>query len=584
MAPTDFPYKTTFAAQIRAIEPSDETIKEAKASLNSLKSLMPSDVDPEQYPQLLYIAANLYVAGVVNKNDDGVDIETALATYKGFEQQQINIEHDRSRLAGFILKAGLSEYGTDRVITPEEARESKKPFNIAIVAALWKIVNPELCAFLSEAANPLHPDYKSLSLSFEVGFKEYSIGVIDCEDRLISEAKRIIRPGDPEFELMNKRLRAYGGTGKMGVDSCEGVYQILSGEILPLGGGIVTMPAAAVKGIAIITESSENKPDTNKNPVENEDGEETEAKKTKPKEPSPEKEEDEEDEEEMDEDKEHDEEADETDQQFGKIREDLRRLLAFLDISAFSRRMSVNSRVSGGKPSINQSNMKSLKDIQEKVASAQKLEDYQQVVAGILEIAQAIEEASVKMSDELEAEKARGAEIERARAEAHAANEQLKKDFSTMKEELDNLKKAQEAALAEATFNERMAAVDEKFELNDEDRGYIAEEIKDLSDEAFAKWMDKNIKSVRKEKTKEAIAAKQKELAEARAAVNERAQAAVESTVREALASAQENVVSTPVPNNIDVSSKSLREQMAEEFAQNVTIGGKKLSEYGKKD
>jgi hypothetical protein len=583
MASFDLPYKTTFAAHIRTIEPSDETVKEVKASLGNLKGLMP-ELDPEQYPQLLYIAANLYVAGVVNRNDDGVDIETALASYKGFEQQQLNIEHDRGRLAGFILKAGLSEFGTDRVITEDEARASGQPFNIAIIAALWKIVNPELCAFISEASNPLHPDYKALSLSFEVGFSSYNIGVIEASDRIIATAKRIIRPEDSDFEPMNKRLRSYGGSGKMGVDSSEGVYQILTGSIIPLGGGIVSMPAAAVKGITVITEAFEAKPDTDGVPIVNDQGEETEAKKSKPKEPDPIEEENEQSDEDKDEDEKTDKEEDDTDQEFGKVRAELRRLLAFLDISAFSRRIATKSRVSPIKPPTNQSNMKSLKDIQEKVASAQKLEDYQQVVAGILEIAQAIENESVRLSDELEAEKARGAQIESAKAEAHAANEQLKTDLQAVKSELDVIKANQQAAEADALFNERMATVDEKFELSDEDRGYVAEEIKDLDNEAFAKWMDKNVKSIRKEKTKESKAAKQRELDEIRASREQATQPNAEAVVREALASAKGNIVSDPIPNNIDVSTQTLREQMAAEFSEHVTIGGKKLSEYNKKD
>jgi hypothetical protein len=584
MAPLDLPYKTTFAAQIRTIEPSDNDLHEAKASLNDLKGLLPAGVNPDDSPQLLYIAANLYVAGVVNRNDDGVDIETSLAAYKGFEKQQLNIEHDRGRIAGYIIHAGLSEFGTDRVITDDEARAAGKPFNIAIVAALWKVVNPELCAFLSEASNPLHSDYKALSLSFEVGFSSYNIGVMDSADRVIADAKRVIRPEDVEFAALNKCLRSYGGSGKISADSTEGVYQILTGSIIPLGGGIVSMPAAAVKGITVITEAFEAQPDENANPVDNDKGEETEAKKLKPKEPDPIEEEDEESDEEESEDKKTNDEREDTDQEFGKIRAELRRLLAYLNISVFSRRIETKSRVSPIKPPINQSNMKSIKDIQEKVASAQKLEDYQQVVAGILEIAQAIEEASVKMSDELKAEKARGAQIEAAKAEAYAANEKLKADLDLVKAELDTVRANQRAAEADALFNERMAAVDDKFELTDEDRGYVAEEIKDLDQEAFAKWLDKNIKSIRKEKTKEAKAAKQRELEEIRASRKEASQPDPDAISREAFASAKDNPVSDAIPNNIDVSSKSLREQMAAEFSENVTIGGKKLSEYNKKD
>lgn len=563
MADLNLPYKTIFAAQIRAIEPSDTDVKEAKASLSDLKALLPAGIDPDENPQLLYIAANLYVAGMVNMNDDGVDIETSLAAYKGFEKQQLNIEHDRKRIAGYILHAGLSEFGTDRLIDENEARASGKPFNVCVVAALWRVANRELCDFLDEASNPVHPDYKALSLSFEVGYSSYNVGIIDSKDRVIADAKRIVRPEDPDYEVMSKRLRSLGGSGKMGADSDEGVYQILAGSFMPLGGGIVSMPAAAVKGIVAITQPFESQPNENANPVEDDKGQQKEESLRV---------------------------AQQEQQDYADLRSRISGLIGLFENSSLSRIISSETRVSPiTSPTINQSNMKSLQEIKEKMASVQTVEDAKQAVASILEIAEALTKASEKMSNDLETEKNRSAEIERNRAEAQAANEELKKSFEAVQTEIATLKAAQVAAAAEVAFNERMASIDEVFELTNEDRVFIVEEIKDLTEESFAKWLDKNTKVIRKEKTKAHRASvaseKQKRVDEMVAALKSKGVSVTideNDLIKEVIASAQANNVSPGIHNSIEV-SKNLKDLVSEEFADNVSIGGKKISQFKKK-
>lgn len=559
----DFPFKTTFAAQIKAIEPSETEINEVKASLTDLKSLLPEGIDPEDNPQLLYIAANLYVAGMVNLNDDGVDLETSLAAYKGFEKQQINIEHDRKRIAGYILHAGISEFGTDRLITEDEARAAGKPFNVCVVAVLWKVANRELCNYLTQASSPTHPDYKALSLSFEVGFASYNIGIIDASTRIISEAKKVFTPADADYEMMSKRLRSNGGSGKMGVDSTEGVYQLLSGSFTPLGGGIVTMPAAAVKGIIAITEPNE--------PAELDDVEEDDKLEI---------------------------ETESKNKQIesnriltSDIRNKLMKVLSIFENKSLSSIISNKTRVlPSTSQTINNFNMKSLIELKEKMASATKPEEMQEVVASVMDIAEAITKASEQLSIQLEAEKNRGAEIEKARAEATAANEELKKSFEAVKAEVDALKAAQLAADKEAQFNARMASLDEIFDLESEDRVYIIEEVKDLDEESFAKWMDKNTKVCRKEKTKAFKKAqkdeKQKKMDEMCAALKAKGVTVTideNDLLKEVIASAKENIISDGITNTIE-GSQSLKALVKEEFEEAVMIGGKKLNQFKKKE
>lgn len=245
-------YKTVFAsAQIRQIQPSEEQKNEAFASLADLQRLLPFDARPEEEPDLLYIVANLAVGGTVNKNDDGVDIETVLATYKRYEKKQCNLEHNRKVIVGYILKAGLSEFGTDRIITEDEARASGKPFNVTTVAVIWRVAAAKLCNYIEES-------YKEgkdamLSLSFEVGFDDYKIIGLPKDSNVVNDQLFSISSSDPRFEMYDACMRGNGGTG---IKDGAKLARLLQ-DIIPLGQGIVAVPAADVYGIAPITHSLE---------------------------------------------------------------------------------------------------------------------------------------------------------------------------------------------------------------------------------------------------------------------------------------------------------------------------------------
>lgn len=247
------PYRATFAATVRVIEPTDDTFKEAKASLNDLKRLIPSDIDPQAENDLLLIAANLMVGGVINLNDDGMTIEKTLSVYKKFERKQCNIEHNRGQIVGYIVKAGLTEFGTNRIITEDEARIAGKPFNVATVTVLWKVANKELCNFIIANSVPGNDiDKDALSLSFEVGFDKYDIACIGKSSSLIGDAPKVVTEDDGAIFLeYDAALRINGGSGTKGQRK---VARILTGNVVPLGQGIVAHPAAKVKGIVPIME------------------------------------------------------------------------------------------------------------------------------------------------------------------------------------------------------------------------------------------------------------------------------------------------------------------------------------------
>lgn len=259
MPSPDYRYTTRFAAKGHVIQPTEVVANEARASLDQLRGLLPEGLDPETHPDLLFVAANLAVAGVANQNDDGVSIEDCLATYRRFEWKLCDIEHDRQTIKGFILKAGLSELGTNRLITEDEARAANAPFNIATLTVLWKVAGRDLCSFIETSSAAASPDKDALSLSFEVGFNDYDIAILPKGVTNLSSA-RIIESDSPHFDDFDKLLRVNKGKGVF-KETGERVTRILSGKIVPLGEGIVTVPAAAVKGLLPILSRDETSAD-----------------------------------------------------------------------------------------------------------------------------------------------------------------------------------------------------------------------------------------------------------------------------------------------------------------------------------
>lgn len=229
-------------------------MREACASVERLKALMPEGLNPEDHPTMLYVVGNLFVGGLVNLNDDAVTIEDALRIYRAFEHQQVNIEHNRGDIRGFIVKAGLSELGTDRVITEEEARAANRPFNVAIVVALWKVADRDLANYILQSAAPGSPTKDSLSFSFEVGFDDYSVVALPKGTSNLALATSVSTSDALSFSSWDAKLRANGGSGQ--TKDGQRVARVLVGDILPLGAGIVAVPAAAVKGLTPITEAT----------------------------------------------------------------------------------------------------------------------------------------------------------------------------------------------------------------------------------------------------------------------------------------------------------------------------------------
>lgn len=242
----DFKYTTIFSSEIRPLVPEEKDKYLAMASLIDIGEFIP-DLDTEMNVDLLPIAFNACVINRVNKNDDVVDTEHAIVMAKHFINKPINIEHNRERVVGTILTAGYSEFGTDRPLTEDEVKNLEVPFNITLGGVVWKTVNSYLAEIIENANDPTSEDYLKVSASWELGFADYNLAVMNENEKNIENAELIT--DEEKVKELKDFLRGFGGEGKL--DDGRRVYRHVIGEIIPLGIGLTETPAAEVKGVAV---------------------------------------------------------------------------------------------------------------------------------------------------------------------------------------------------------------------------------------------------------------------------------------------------------------------------------------------
>jgi hypothetical protein len=164
-----------------------------------------------------------------------------------FVNKPINIEHNRQRVVGTILTAGFSEFGTDKPLTEEQVQANGGPFNITLGAVAWKVVNNDLTDLIEESNDPTSENYMKISASWELGFTDYEIVLMDGEDKNIEAGITISDAA--EIEALKENLRIFGGTGT--TEEGKHVYRKVINDVVPLGIGLTETPAADVKGVSV---------------------------------------------------------------------------------------------------------------------------------------------------------------------------------------------------------------------------------------------------------------------------------------------------------------------------------------------
>lgn len=586
----EYRYKSTFTSIASVHAPSEDEFKVAKASLEPLRKLLPPGVDPEENPDLLYISAEGAVAGLVNRNGDGITKQAAIAANRSSLNKYINAQHDRDQVIGVVLYPALTKRDTREIVTEEQAAAMEEPFDMSFAGVLWKTVAPMIAKYIVQQGASIGKDV--LSMSWEIAFNTYSIGV---GSKTISEA-RIVKADDSTFETYDKMLRQNGGEGKD--PSGQAVYRIIDGDAIVLGFGVVVNPAAEVKGILPIEKIAVEPTPMSaaavtiawevvaKDAVTIPDGQydaiyygyilEIESKTIAMKngvrntrEHSP---------------------LYVAEVKNGRIylsykaetlalvqsaTEDATTAIAVL--SQKNEEKTITSSAIG--VTLNTANSMKIETIEQLESALGKHE----AAAAAVDFVKAIHDASEKFAQDARAKE----DLLKNADEAKAASEKLAKD---LKESLDKVNKtlaevqaSQEAAVANQKFQERMASFDEQFDLDDEDRKLIASDIKDLNDDAFSAYAKKQSKLMCGKAKKKAPAAPapvktmpddDNDADAAKAA--EEAKAA--EVAKLALASVKEIDGQGKLPNAVVV-SEDLKTAMETAFAGSVKIDGETVAE-----
>ena len=437
-------YVTIFSSEIKPIVSEEKDKYLALASLIDLEKFFP-DIDTEKDIDLLPIAFNAFVANRVNKNGDVINTETALSMYQNFKNKPINIEHNRDRVIGTILTAGFSEFGTDKPLKKEEVENMEGPFNITLGGVVWKVVNPAIADFIEESADPTSENYMKVSASWELGFSDFNIVELTSNEKNIEGGKVI---SDQEIvSSLSEKLKALGGNGVL--DNGNKIYRLVINDVVPLGIGLTESPAAEVEGGLVEKTHEEDYKEKNTESSESPEDLISLSETTI----TPEKQEN-----------------------LSQSREK--------DVSQSNR--GSNMKVT----SIKQITDESLKEL-----SASAVSDF-------------IEEELKTASRQYSTEKTKYEDSLKASKEAQ---EKLEEGNKVTQEELEKVQAALAELEAEKTeraaqdaFNERMARMDETYELTSEDRRVIASQVKDLNEDGFSAYLE-NMKVLLSSKNKEIL-------------------------------------------------------------------------------
>ena len=239
-----FLYKTKFENIVTASLNFDNNALLSVASLEPLKSLIPSSVNLDKNIDLVGAAFNAAVVNKFNKNGDGIDTNTAIAFKKYFIHKPTNIEHKKQRVVGHIVNSAFSSFDDNKLLFEEDVKGSLNPFNIALAAVVYKTVDRDFADALESSNDPESNLYQKISASWEIGFNDYliAVGSLDLKDAEVISKKEQIN----EFK---KYLKGFDGPGKL--NDGTPVYRLVTGRIYPLGIGFTTNPAADVQGVII---------------------------------------------------------------------------------------------------------------------------------------------------------------------------------------------------------------------------------------------------------------------------------------------------------------------------------------------
>ena len=510
-------FESIFAnIKIRPIVSEEKDKYLSVASLDKLRKFLP-EINTEDNVDLLPVAFDACVVNRVNKNGDVIDGETAAKIAKNFVNKPINIEHNRKQVIGCILSASFSKFGNNESLTEADVKSMKTPFNITLGGVIWKVVDKDLADQIEESNDPTSDNYMSISASWELGFNDYNVVVLDDGEKNI-ENGTIISDAN-QIEKIKDNLRGFGGNGKLGDD--KSVYRQVFGKVVPLGVGFTLNPAADVQGVATPPEEPiKIELKTNKSSEEIELKEEEKAE------------------------------------------------IAEEPILASKNNISQEESLDVKKERIYMKITK-IEDITDsllKEATASSIVDF---------VAEELKKANETFLAEKSAQENELKAANEKIATVTAEHDAVKKQVEELGQKLATIEAEKEAKAKEEAFNLRMASFDEEFDLSDEDRKVLASDLKDLTEDAFSAYKGK-MAVLMKEKNKTAKKAKMdKEMKDKAEAQEVKASEEVAQPVAQEISTTQEVVeqavdngskASIEIPNSAPVSQPSVKEKYAAAF------------------
>jgi len=442
-----FPLETIFASDpVKIFLPEDNDINIAKAGIDSLKPFLDPSVDLEKNYDMIGVAFNAFVVNRANKNGQVISTEVALSSVENFKFKPMNIEHKRKNVAGLITSYGFSEYGTDKPLTLEEVKNKKDAFNVVLSGFVWRVVNDEFASKLEASSDPSSQSYLSISTSWEMGFKDFNVAK---GSKNLSEAT--IFSSEEDISQLKDKLSHFGGKGLD--EDGQPIYINLVGEVLPLGIGFTTNPAADVKGVKVFGSDDLEIELTNNKEIDDDSAEVDAAEVT------------------LTESSQLSENPVETNINIISNKLDSEELAA-----------SENFEQEKNEKENNKMLIKSIQDLND--------DSLKQICATDIRslFEEEIKKASEKFAEEQSAKDSVIAEAEKTKIELESQLEELKQVGEQLKAELEKIKIEAEAREIEETFQNRMTTLDEEFDLNDEERQVIGEQIKNLDTDSFEKW------------------------------------------------------------------------------------------------
>lgn len=207
------------------------------------------------------------------------------------------------------------------------------------------------------------------------------------------------------------------------------------------------------------------------------------------------------------------------------------------------------------------------KQIAELKALLEKNEFSKEAVASMTsEFNKAIEEGSKQYTEKIEKVEQEKEAVAKEREALAASVKELNTKLADLQKDLDSYKAEAAATEAVEVFNKRMEDLDGAFELDDDDRAFLTDELKTIesTEEAFASYKGK-LEILWKNKNKESIAAFEKEVEER---VTERLKGKKSgASAKEALKKAKQTDVTPPNSGGDNDDNKSIAEQYGEAFA-----------------